>query len=390
VVDALSAILDVPADLQDDVFMKIGASSTVSPSTLYCFADSGVDLKAYSGLQPTLDHFLGGDAAGSTPFDRDTEAAVSGRNAGWAMDGAPSPVEHEISEIAPRLAIVHYGTNDMGLGTTYASALPGFVENMQVLLDHLGDSGIASLITGISPRGDSAAADLWVPTYNAVIRGLAQQRRLPFIDLWEATWDLDDHGLSGDGLHLARHPDGACLFTPDGLSWGYNVRNLIVLEALDRVRRVAFEDEAPPDLAPPARPGDGSPESPFVIDELPFVHFGNTSTSTHTNLDEYSCDDADESGPELLYRIELASPTGLRAIVMDRGDVDVDIHLLDSTAEDGCLARGHHMLGGAVTAGSYHLAVDTWVGADGTEYSGEYMLVVVECSPGDASCPSVN
>jgi hypothetical protein len=221
VADRLAEIAGVDAALRDDVFMKAGASSTVSTSTLYCFAGSDVDLADHGALGATLDFYLGGDAAGSTPFDRDTEAAEIGVHAGWAIDGDPSPLEIEIGAIQPRLALVHYGANDMGWGATYADALDLFFVNMSTIADMLEQRGIVPVLTGISRRGDSDSADRWVDAWNATIRGIAQDRQTPFLDLELATRELEGYGLASDGLHLESYSDGACIFTEAGLDHGY-------------------------------------------------------------------------------------------------------------------------------------------------------------------------
>ncbi len=376
-------------ELAGDVFLKAGASSTVSSNTLHCFAGESVDLGTSTDLEDTLDHFLAGDAAGTTPFDRETLAARIGHSAGWVIDGAPSPLVEEFEALNPLYSLVHYGTNDMGMGTTYASAMVPFHENMMALIRTLVDEGSVPILCGISPRGDSANADLWVSTYNAAIRGMAQAWQIPFIDIHKATAELDGYGLAGDGIHLNAYSGGACMLTEAGLEYGYNVRNLIVLEALDRVHRVVglAEEELDDDVS--TVQGSGSPQDPFVIHELPFAHVQNTAHSTHRKLELYSgCDsDTDESGPEYLYRLELDEETALRLIVLDEGDVDIDLHLLDeSGSEEGCIERAHQVIETTVPAGTYTLSLDTWVNSTGDEQSGEYILLVVPCTDGDSAC----
>ena len=384
VADTLAAIASAG---QPDVFMKVGASSTASSSTLHCFAsDATTDLGAHTDLADTLAFFRAGDAAGSTPFDRDTEAAVSGMSAGWAISGDPSPIDEEIAAIDPRLAVVHYGTNDMGLGSTHDSAMPGFYRNMTELLDGLIDDGILPILTGISPRGDSASADEWAETYNALIRGLAQARQIPFIDLHLATWDLDGHGLSGDGLHLESYGGGACVLTDEGLEHGYNVRNLIVLDALDRVQRVLDGDD-PPDDDLLVLQGGGTFDDPFAIAELPFSDFRDSRDALQAELDVYTgCDyDADESGPEWIYAITLADRTAIRAVVLDGEGVDIDLHLLDGTAESDCLLRSDRTIETTLDPGSYLFALDTYV-SGGVEQGGDFLFFVLTCDAGDADC----
>lgn len=366
--------------LNDNVFMKIGASSTVSSATLYCFAGDNVNLGVHSHLNATLDTFLAGDADGSTSFDRDTEAARSGMSAGWAITGEPSPVESEYSRLQPRFALMHYGTNDMGLGSTYLSAMPGFYENMQTMIEYLSEAGVVPILTGISHRMDSTAANGWVPAYNAIIRGMAQQWQVPFIDMYQAMDPLTGYGLSGDGLHLNGYSGGACQLTEAGLAFGYPTRNLIVLESLDRVvRGMMLDDTVDPALS--GVTGQGSPADPFVIHTLPFSDSQDTQHSPHRNQDVYTeCgSDSDESGPEYSYELTLDESVSIRAVVMDRSDVDVDIHLL---GEDGCIVRGNHAVEASLTPGTYTLVVDSWTDGEGEEQAGEYLLAIVTCPEG--------
>ena len=390
VADHIREILDAGSDaLQDDVFLKAGASSTVSRNTLHCFADGPVDLGDHAHLQDTLDFFLGGDAAGSTPFDRDTTAARSGHSAIWVVDGDPSPLAQEIEAIDPRFALIHYGTNDMGLGSTYLAAMWAFHEAMMTMVDELTEQGIVPILTGISHRGDRPSANLWAETYNAFIRGMAQDRQIPFIDLHLAMDDLDGWGLASDGLHLESYSGGPCVLTEAGLEHGYNRRNLIVLEALDRLVQVGLDDVDALDEPADSMAGDGSLAHPFEIASLPFTDSQDTRVSGSSELSVYTgCDsDSDESGPEVVYRIELDAPTEIRAIVADRGDTDIDIHLLDASGtEAGCLERDHHMVEGTVGPGTYHLVLDTWVNTEGEAKAGEYLLTVVACHPDDTDC----
>jgi hypothetical protein len=397
--DNLASIRGLAPDAPDDLFMKVGASSTVSPSTLYCFADDLVDLDVHEdALGPTLDYFLLGDAGGSTPFDRDTLAAMSGKTAGWAIEGLPSPIDQERAAIhhdGPSLALVHYGTNDMQQGITYASAMPGYFADMSDLLDLLIDAGIVPIVFGISRRLDSPSADLWVQSYNAVSRGLAQARSIPFVDLRLATEGLPNHGISGDGLHLEGFTDGPCLLSPEGLTHGYNMRNLIALEGLDRARRSLLasgpDPDPDPDIDEPiiSLQGLGDVDAPLEIPSLPFADTNSTADAPSLFLDVYSgCGSlADESGPENIYRVVLTETTPIRAMVLDRAGVDVDIHLLDDSAsEAGCIARADRLIEHTLDPGTYYFALDTYVDGQGVEYGGEYTFVVLACEAGDVDC----
>ncbi len=372
----------------EDVFFKAGASSTVSPNTLFCFeTDDTTDLGLHAALGPALAYFRGGDAGGTSPFRRTSLAAESGRSAAWVTSGSPSPFEQEWDALSPRVGLLHYGTNDMNLGATYGSAMVPFHDAMMTLIDESLARGTLPVLFGITGRADSAAADLWVESYNALIRGMAQSRQLPFIDLFEAVDPLPEHGLRGDGIHLAAFGEGACRLTREGLTWGYNMRNLVALQGLDRAMAVLVDDAEHLDEEAPLFVGDGTLEDPLRIDAFPFAHAGDTSRAGTRSIDAYPpCDDADESGPEIRYRVELETPTALRVLVLDRPEVDVDVHILEAGGDgETCLARGDRRIEGELPAGTWDIVVDTW-SEGGETFEGEYLLVVLPCQAADEAC----
>ena len=375
--DRLVALRDGAPGLHDDVFMKVGDSITVDDNALGCFAGSRVDLGERSDLQPTITHFLEGQAGSGTLWDRDSLAAEIGQTAAWALSGSPAPVEQELNALSPAFAVVQYGTNDIHMGSTYLSAIQPFGESMLDLTDLLLDQGVIPLLVTIPPRADSAAVDAWVPTYNAVVRGIAQGRQVPLVDLELGLRPLDGYGLYGDGVHLEPWSQGACELTEQGLEYGCNMRNLLVLDGLDRLRRAALDgetfDEDGESLA-----GSGLAADPFVIDGLPFTDLRDTSLEGVRDIDSYpGCgSSADESGPELFYTFELSARRTIRALVFDRGEVDIDLHLLgEGLAGEDCLLRDDSDLETTLDAGRYHLVLDSYV-SSGRELSGEYLLVL--------------
>ena len=364
--------------LQEDVFAKVGASATKSRNFLHCFAGDDIDLDGREELRDTIMYFRGGEAGGVNPFERESLTVTVGWSAGRAIRGDPSPLEQELEAIAPRYAVIMYGTNDIQLGS-----ITGYSDNMLDLVDLLLDWGVIPLLTSIMPRDDSSSADEQVPRYNMVVRGIAQALQVPFIDYHRELVTLPDHGLAGDGIHPNVHYESgsarSCFFDVEGLQHGYNIRNLITIETLDRVRRVLDGEEAPDAPGEPPS-GDGSQDFPFLIEELPFSDLKSTLLSTHRDIDEYpGCSaDQDESGPELTYELDLAFPARVRAMVFDRGSVDIDIHLLDETGTgEGCLERDHNGVVADLEAGTYFIVVDTFV-SSGEEHAGEYLLVVME------------
>jgi hypothetical protein len=375
VVDLLTHVVAQDTGLYDDIFMKVGASGTVSSNFLHCFADDP-DLGDHDHLQSALDLFLDADADGTTPFDRDTLAAKVGASTGWALSGSPSPIDQEMAAISPRFALVAYGTNDMHLGTTYHSASHGYAANLLELTDLLLAAGVVPVVAGVPQRGDSAGAAEWAPVYNTIARGVAQSRQVPFLDLHAAYADLDGFGLASDGVHGTKSPNGACAFDESDLGYSANVRNLITLEALDRLQTQLYGTSPVAETAP-ILAGDGSIADPYSVKELPFTHFADTSVGALSETDSYpDCSDANEAGPERRYQFTLDHDASLRAIVFDPGDTDIDLHLLDDSGV--CLGRAHQLLEADVGAGSYTIVADSWTDDGGVSYSGEYLLVVTE------------
>ncbi len=387
VADRMRELAELGPAQQDDVFMKAGASSTVSSNTLHCFVEGPVDLGEHEHLEDTLDFFLGGDAAGTTPFDRETEAARVGHHAGWVISGAPSPLQLEASLVAPRLALVHYGTNDMGWGDTYGDALLGFHVNMTVLIEQLLAEGVVPVLFGITRRGDLSSANRWVNTWNAGIRGIAQSHQIPFVDLHHAIDWLPGHGLAGDGLHLEAYDGGACVLDEAGLQHGYNLRNLVALEALDRAKAVLVDDVDGLDEPEPLE-GTGTREDPYVIDALPFTDVRDTTREGAPEVDTYpGCNETNEAGAELWYQLEVDAPLRLRAGVLSASGADIDVHLVDQSATgEGCLERGHSFVESTIEPGVYHFSLDTWTNADGIPQAGQYIFLLVECDDDDAAC----
>lgn len=386
--DRLRELAALDPALQDDVFMKVGASSFAQASFVRCFAGN-YDLATHAELEPTRAFFANGDAGGINPFARSSLSAVSGKNAGWAITGDPSPMESEYLAVSPRFAFVMYGANDMGAAGSYEASLFLFAERMWTLVDELMAWGVTPILLTISRRLDSTNADRWVAAYNGVIRGLAQGRGVPLVDVNFAFKDLPNSGVSSDGLHASTFSGGACVLSAAGLQFGHNRRNLHVLEALSRVEAVTVDFVSSLDSSAPRLAGDGSAAAPFDIPFLPFTDMRSTVGSPHSDLDVYGGCGANqnESGPEWLYRIDIVSRVRVRATVHDLGNSDIDLHLLGATPTTGaCLQRDHQIIDATLDPGTYHFALDTFVSTNGTPRSGEYLFTVIDCDADPPGC----
>ncbi len=350
------------------VFSKIGDSNTVNTSFLSCFAFANVDLAGRSTLQPALDYFLTGGS-----FDRMSLSASVGWNAASPLNGTPSPLQQELDAAQPRYATVMFGTNDVGFTDTHA-----FGRNLFTLVDTLTMQGVVPIVSAIPPRDDTAAIDAWVPRYNLVARGIAQARRVPFIDLHHELLSVPAHGLGSDGVHLNVYVPGAvrpCVLNPAGLGFGHNVRNLHTLEGLSRAWN-AVEGRTAPDATAPRIEGSGMPGDEVLIASLPFVDVRDTRTDGVARLDAYPgcASTTNESGREVLYRLELSQPTNVRVFVVSLGRSDIDVHLMsDTNSGQACVVRHDKFFVRKLAAGTHYLSLDTYQSSEGA-LAGEYLV----------------
>jgi hypothetical protein len=263
------------------VFSKVGASNTVNTNFLHCFGGTSVDLGGRDALRSTLDHFRAGAAGGTDPYRRTSLAATVGWSAWAAVTGTPSPLQRELDAVDPRYAVVMFGTNDIQTRDLHRHG-----QSLLDLAELCAARGVIPLFTSVPPRDDDAEADRWVPRFTAVMRGVAQTAQMPFMDLERALRVLPGHGLGTDGIHMNAYPSGAraCALTPEGLRYGFNVRNLLTLESLHRVRLVV-EGGPAPDASAEVLRGAGTAEAPFEVPSLPFADARDTRSGGPSRID---------------------------------------------------------------------------------------------------------
>jgi hypothetical protein len=348
----------------DAVFIKVGDSATVNRAFMRCLSDDDeLWLDGRDELRPTIERIRAARVPGGDSFARDSEAAAVGWSAHLVLRGAPSHLAEEVRATNPRFALVMFGSNDVELGR-----IARFGTRMTALVDRLLEWGVVPVLSTIPRRNDDPEADREVPRYNALIRALAEGRRVPLVDLERALRALPERGLASDGVHpSAPVVDGrarGCDFTARGLRFGQNVRNLLNLRMLAHLQGVLAREEAPE--APEAPPAAGVERR---IDAPRFAVLGDTRGGPRA-VDAYpGCGaDQDESGPERRYPLRLEAPATVRARVMYEDGVDVDVHLL---RRGRCVERGDRAVEAELSPGDYAVVVDTF-----RDRAGEYLLLV--------------
>jgi len=153
-------------------------------------------------------------------------------------------------------------------------------------------------------------------------------------------------------------------------------------------------DSGRPSDSPPAdsdpdtgEPVTDCPEGLICVESLPYVHNGDTTDSTRREFDFYSCaTSTDESGPEVVYRVDLAQAGYLGAAIDDStSGVDIDAHILGSLDAQDCLDRGNSDAGALLQPGYAYVVADTYV-SGGVEQAGPYVLTLGLFVPSQGDC----
>ena len=128
-------------------------------------------------------------------------------------------------------------------------------------------------------------------------------------------------------------------------------------------------------------PGEGTPEDPFVIvvepDGPTYRDHRDTREATSRRFDQYPPNELNESGPEFVYRFDLAERCQVDAWIdaPEPEGTDVDVHLLASLEPLQLIERGHHSAAAVLDPGRYFLVLDTYA-TGGGPLAGPYSLHV--------------
>ncbi len=245
-----------------DIVMKVGDSLTDNTFFLGHVGCGWVTYDVHTDLQPVVDGYRNApwppelatiDCVGNS-LTRASLAARSGWTAAavFATFAEPRPecpppddypLACEIKLLQPGAAVILFGTND----AQNQIDVGAYEATLRRIVDELAAKGVVPLVTTLPPRLDRPGAHARLTWYNQAIVRVAQGSQVPLINLWRALWgpDIVNAGMAGDGIHLNSFGAGPANFTPAGLRYGMNQRNLITLQALARLKRVVFDDGAP-------------------------------------------------------------------------------------------------------------------------------------------------
>ena len=245
-----------------DVFSKVGDSNSFSTNFLvplgapnYESSNWG-DLGSYTSLKNTVAYFRqqGVDSQNANSFSHASVATyggwasadllapgLRGANAGQLGDATLPPLEAEIQETKPAIALVMIGTCEVGSDDTQV-----YEENLTAITQYLLSQGVIPVLSTIPDIKLSPDPTLVtrVEQYNQIIADVAGANNVPLWNLSAALSSLPNQGLGSDEVHLSVGPDGSGDFATTDLSSGMNVRNLTAVEVLDKLLKVVEQNAA--------------------------------------------------------------------------------------------------------------------------------------------------
>lgn len=230
-----------------DVFSKVGdsiTSGTYAPDSpfLVAIGNGKYNLDQYNYLQGVIDYFSKTKARDANSYANTSLAARAGWASWMAMtipkyptspcnkDETPLACEYRI--VQPSAAIIMFGTNDVRL-----SSLATYEKYMRLIIETSIQNGVVPIVSTIPPI-KAAWGVSRAEQYNAIVIKLAREYDVPLLDYYSAMKPLPYDGLAADGVHPSLPPNLQTTFlTQKNILYGYTLRNLTALQALDKVWR---------------------------------------------------------------------------------------------------------------------------------------------------------
>jgi LysM repeat protein len=220
-----------------NVFAVIGDSNSASPLYLEPFDTGNYTLGTFGYLADTIRFFKGS-------FRFTTVAAVVGFDTMRMMDPtkadptrclpSETPLACEYRRKRPAVALILLGTNDTG-------NWQNFEANFRRIVEYTIAKGIVPILTTKGDDLENTKYNGPSGAINSAIIKLSREYGVPLLDLHSVVTRLPSGGFGTDGFHYNVPPDAQTAnFSGTHMNYGYTIRNLTSLQALDAVRRLVI------------------------------------------------------------------------------------------------------------------------------------------------------
>ena len=157
---------------------------------------------------------------------------------GWTAADGLAKVPAVLAAEKPEIAVIMYGTNDVRKQV----ALADYEKNLMAIVGHCLKAGCIPIISTIPPQ---LGQDAPVQSFNAVIKRIAAEAKIPLIDFYAEIVQRQP-GTSWNGTLLGKddvHPSGGNNFdfSEGNLKvCGYALRNYLTCRALRQVMEQCY------------------------------------------------------------------------------------------------------------------------------------------------------
>lgn len=420
VVANLKKIISAHPDRDPHVVSKFGDVNCATPGTTFFWGclDPNTHASITWGDQPdlssTVSFFAMGRIGADSIFVHD-DFATSCKEAG-VVNGAftadpkhpPNGFDYELNLAHPRFALVTYGIGETALSSISDYGERWWQDELEVI-DHLIDNGTIPIVFSApmtsSTDGTPSPKQL-ARTTDAILRGLAEGRQVPFVSRYVALLKSPAPAIGPGGHMLSYAAAGdngthcslqipqptACTFTDDALTCSYNMSVYTAVEALDRLKHVVIDNQPALDQNPsPGRVGDGTATHPFEVDELPYTQMTDLADASDLSISDYSgCGGgSDEMGTAHIYHLKVMQMTPARYFAINRkGNARALVvhHFVGGLSKAQCsestTTNGGFAKGTKLAPGDHYFVIDSKDAAG----SSQVLFGIVPCDLGDKSC----
>jgi hypothetical protein len=234
------------------IFSKLGDCMTENAFFMGPLSNAQFELGEYASLKPVIERFLSVPtrAASGKAWQEDSFKTVGLASAGgynvagpldptWTnpqwCDPNESPLTCEYRVSKPAFAIIMFGTNDVPV-----TDLPTFDFYLRTTVSSTIDAGVIPILNTFPTRPEDTTKSNQL---NQIVVKIAQDYNVPLINLNRALAALHNMGVDpNDTTHLSTPPDNRVdVFSKENLQFGFTVRNLVTLQALEAVIRAIGE-----------------------------------------------------------------------------------------------------------------------------------------------------